>query len=229
VETADNARVLVVDDELALRKLLEYGLGQAGFVVRSVPDGTSALETLRHWTPQAIVLDVMLPGDDGFTVLPAIRQVTDVPVIMLSAKSETAKKIAGLASGADDYLGKPFEIEELIARLRTALRRPRMAFRETFHYKDLRIEASRHAVYRGARKIDLTAREFDLLLAFARHVERVLTRSQLLDIVWGIDRDVGPNTVETYVSYLRAKIDSGEPIKLIQTLRGVGYTLRAIQ
>lgn len=229
MENTDAARVLVVDDELALRKLLEYGLGQAGFVVQSVPDGTAALDTLRRWAPQAIILDVMLPGEDGFTLLPAIRRLTDVPVIMLSAKSETAKKIAGLASGADDYLGKPFELEELIARLRTALRRPRMEFRETFRYADLTIEASSHTVYRGTRKIDLTAREFDLLLAFARHVERVLTRSQLLDIVWGIDRDVGPNTVETYVSYLRAKIDSGERVKLIQTLRGVGYTLRATQ
>ncbi len=220
--------MLVVDDEAAIRDLLDYGLGQAGFSVRSAADGREALEAVRTWTPEVIILDVMLPETDGFTLLPALRRLTDAPIIMLSAKTETAEKVAGLSRGADDYVGKPFELEELIARLHSALRRPRMELRETFAYADLTVDVSRRSVHRGNRRVDLSAREFELLLMFVRHPEHVFTRSQLLDLVWGVDRDVVPNTVETYVSYLRAKLDSGERVKLIQTLRGVGYTLRAL-
>ncbi len=221
------ARVLVVDDEMAIRDLLEYGLGQSGFSVRAVGTGTEALDVVRTWTPEVIVLDVMLPGTDGFTLLPAIRRLSDAPVIMLSAKTETAEKVAGLSRGADDYVGKPFELEELIARLHSALRRPRLELRQTFAYADLSVDLSRRAVFRGPRRIELTSREFDLLLAFVRNPEHVFSRAQLLDLVWGVDRDVAQNTVETYVSYLRAKIDSGEDVKLIHTLRGVGYAMRA--
>jgi DNA-binding response OmpR family regulator len=221
------ARVLVVDDEFAIRDLLEYGLGQAGFTVRVAPDGPSALEAVRSWTPEVIVLDVMLPEIDGFTLLPALRRLTDAPIVMLSAKTETAEKVAGLSRGADDYLGKPFELEELIARLHSALRRPRMELRQSFRYADLTVDVGRRTVFRGNRRVDLSTREFDLMLTLVRNPERVFTRSDLLDLVWGVDRDVVPNTVETYISYLRAKIDSGEPVKLIQTLRGVGYVLRA--
>ena len=221
------ARVLVVDDEAAIRDLLEYGLSQAGFAVRSAVDGREALESVRAWSPEVIILDVMLPEIDGFTLLPALRRLTDAPIVMLSAKTETAEKVAGLSRGADDYVGKPFELEELIARLHSALRRPRMELRQTFAYADLSVDLSRRSVYRGNRRVELSTREFDLLLTFVRHPEQVFTRSQLLDLVWGVDRDVVPNTVETYVSYLRAKLDSGEAVKLIQTLRGVGYTLRA--
>ncbi|MBD5604516.1 MAG: response regulator transcription factor [Candidatus Eremiobacteraeota bacterium] len=220
------ARVLVVDDEAGIRDLLEYGLGQAGFNVRSVVDGRMALSTVKQWSPEVILLDVMLPEIDGFTLLPALRRLTDVPIVMLSAKTETAEKVAGLSRGADDYVGKPFELEELIARLHSALRRPRMELRQTFSYADLTVDVSRRSVFRGSRRIDLSTREFELLLTFVRHPEQVFSRSQLLDLVWGVDRDVVPNTVETYVSYLRAKLDSGEHVKLIHTLRGVGYVLR---
>lgn len=221
------AGVLIVDDERALRDLLEYGLEQAGFFVRSVADGPAALALLKDWSPDAIVLDVMLPGKDGFALLPEIRRLTTAPVVMLTARTEIAEKVAALSAGADDYVGKPFELEELVARLRTLLRRPRIDERETLSYADLSVDASSRTVFRGSRRIELTPREFDLLRVFAERAEEVLTRSQLLDLVWGIDRDVIPNTVETYVSFLRAKIDSGEPIKLIQTLRGAGYSLRA--
>ncbi len=221
------ARVLVVDDELSIRELLDYGLGQAGFAVRTVGDGREAIEAIRQWSPEIIILDVMLPQTDGFTLLPALRRLTDVPIVMLSAKTETAEKVTGLSRGADDYVEKPFELEELIARLHSALRRPRMELRQTFSYADLTVDLSRRSVHRGKRRVELSTREFDLLLTFVRHPEHVFTRSQLLDLVWGVDRDVVPNTVETYVSYLRAKLDSGEATKLIQTLRGVGYTMRA--
>jgi len=220
-------RVLVIDDERGLRELLEYGLEQAGFSVRSVTEGSAAFSMLQTWPPDVIVLDVMLPGRDGFALLPEIRKLTTAPVVMLTARTEIAEKVAGLSAGADDYVGKPFDLEELVARLRTLLRRPQIEQRETFTYADLSIDAPSRTVYRGNRRIELSAREFDLLRVFAEHAEEVLTRSQLLDLVWGIDRDVIPNTVETYVSFLRAKLDSGEPVKLIQTLRGAGYTLRA--
>lgn len=225
--TGEPARVLVVDDERALRELLEYGLAQAGFAVRSVAEGSAALPLLQAWAPDLIVLDVMLPGKDGLTLLPEIRRLTTAPVVMLTARTEVTEKVAGFSAGADDYVGKPFDLEELVARLRTLLRRPRIEHRETFTYADLSIDPTARTVYRGNRRIELSPREFDLLRVFAEHAEDVLTRSELLDLVWGVDRDVIPNTVETYVSFLRAKLDSGERVKLIQTLRGAGYSLRA--
>ena len=221
------ARVLVVDDEAAIRDLLEYGLGQAGFSVRSVADGTAALAEVQRWLPEIIILDVMLPGVDGFTLLPALRRATEAPIIMLSARGEAHEKVTGLSRGADDYVAKPFELEELIARLHTALRRPRLESRPTLTYADLTVDVSRRAVYRGDKRVELSAREFDLLVTFLRSPERVFSRTELLDAVWGVDRDLVPNTVETYISYLRAKLDSGEAVKLIQALRGVGYALRA--
>jgi DNA-binding response OmpR family regulator len=221
------ARVLVVDDEDAIRDMLEYGLQQAGFSVVTVPNGREMLDAIPAWRPEVIVLDVMLPEIDGFTLLPSARRLTDAPIIMLSARTETAQKVAGLARGADDYVGKPFEIEELIARLNSALRRPRMEQREICRYADVTVDVARRTVHRGQRRITCSTREFDLLLAFVRNAEVVLTRSMLLDLVWGADRDVLPNTVETYISYVRAKIDSGETVKLIHTLRGAGYVMRA--
>jgi two-component system response regulator MprA len=225
--SGESARVLVVDDERALRELLQYGLEQAGFSVRSVTEGSAAFPLLQAWSPDVIVLDVMLPGRDGLTLLPEIRRLTTAPVVMLTARTEIAEKLAGFSAGADDYVEKPFDLEELVARLRTLLRRPRIEEHETLTYADLTLDASSRTVHRGNRRIELTPREFDLLRVFAEHAEEVLTRSELLDLVWGIDRDVIPNTVETFVSFLRAKIDSGEPVKLIQTLRGAGYSLRA--
>jgi two-component system OmpR family response regulator len=216
-----------VDDDAGLRHLLEYGLARAGFAVRSVPDGQGALLILREYSPDLVVLDVMLPEIDGIALLPEIRRMTTVPVVMLTARTELTEKLAGFSAGADDYVGKPFDLDELIARLRTLLRRPQFERTETLEYADLVLDLVRRTVSRGRRNIDLSPREFDLLRAFAERPETVLTRSELLDLVWGIDRDVIPNTVETYVSYLRAKIDSGERVKLIQTLRGVGYTLKA--
>jgi len=223
------ARVLVVDDEAALREMLDYGLRQAGFAVRMVADGEEMLEAIPAWSPEVIVLDVMLPKIDGFTLLPSVRRLTDAPIIMLSAKTETAQKVTGLSRGADDYVGKPFELEELIARLNSALRRPRMELREQYRYADVTVDLGRRSVHRGQRRVDLSTREFDLLLTFVRNPEQVFTRGMLLDLVWGVDRDIVPNTVETYISYLRAKIDSNESVKLIHTLRGVGYAMRAIE
>ncbi|HTJ27509.1 MAG TPA: response regulator transcription factor [Candidatus Limnocylindria bacterium] len=224
---APRARVLVVDDETAMRDMLDFGLTRAGLLVKGAGDGTHALEIVRTWSPDLIVLDIMLPGMDGFELLPALRRVTEIPILVLSAKTETDEKITGLSRGADDYIAKPFELPELIARIHTALRRPRMGRREILRYRDLSVDVERRAAFRGTRRISLSTREFDLLVTLLQQPERVFTRAQLLDLVWGFQRDVYPNTLETYISYLRAKIDSGESTKLIKTLRGVGYQLSA--
>jgi DNA-binding response OmpR family regulator len=220
-------RIVVIDDERHLRELLELGLGEDGFEVRTAADGRAGLQLVRDFRPDAIVLDVMLPFVDGLELLPMLRRITEAPILMLSAKADTDDRISGLRRGADDYVSKPFEMSELVARLHSALRRPRLEQPSIVSYADLSIDLDRRDVKRGDRRIDLSAREYALLLTFVRNPERVFTRDQLLDLVWGTDRDVGPGAVETYVSYLRAKIDAGFDPKLIRTIRGAGYALRA--
>lgn len=220
------SRVAVVDDERNVRELLEIALTQEGFEVRSAADGQQALSLVREWKPDVIVLDVMLPKINGIALVPLFRRVTEAPIVMLSAKGGVTDRVQGLSQGADDYLSKPFELSELVARLHSALRRPRLAQTNRLSYADLSVELDTRIVRRGDNKIDLTAREFDLLVALLRNARQVFTRDQLLDVVWGPDRDVEPGTVETYISYLRAKIDQGYSPRLIQTIRGVGYSLR---
>jgi DNA-binding response OmpR family regulator len=219
-------KVVVIDDERHLRELLELGLAEDGFEVRSAADGRAGLQLVRDWRPDAIVLDVMLPFVDGLELLPMLRRITEAPILMLSAKADTDDRITGLRRGADDYIRKPFEMTELAARLHSALRRPRLEQPSIVQYADLSIDLDRREVKRGDQRIELSAREYALLLTLVRNPERVFTRDQLLDLVWGTDRDVGPGAVETYVSYLRAKIDAGFDPKLIRTIRGAGYALR---
>jgi DNA-binding response OmpR family regulator len=219
-------RILVVDDEDAIRELLVYGLTRQGFDVRAASEGVGALQLMSGWSPEAIVLDVMLPGVDGLAMVPAFRRISDVPIIMLTARDGTADKVTALTIGADDYVAKPFEMEELVARLRAALRRPRLQHRETIAYADLSIDVGRRTVTRGVRRIDLTPREFDLLLTLGREPGRIFTRGELLDRVWGESRDIAPATVETYISHLRSKIDVDDDPRLIHTMRGAGYALR---
>jgi len=219
-------RVLVVDDEDAIRELLEYGLSRAGFASRSVGNGRDALQAIAQWTPEAIILDVMLPHIDGYALLPMMRRITDVPIIMLSAKSSPPEKVAGLIRGADDYIGKPFDMDELVARIHAMLRRPRLEAAKVMHYADLALDLARRSVRRGTVDIELSQREFELLHTFMQNSAHVVTREQLLDLVWGTNNDVGSSTIDTYVSYLRAKVDTGFERKLIHTIRGVGYMLR---
>ncbi|MBV8599991.1 MAG: response regulator transcription factor [Candidatus Eremiobacteraeota bacterium] len=222
----ESPRIAVVDDERSVRELLEVGLTQEGYAVRTAADGQQALTLVRDWPPDAIVLDVMMPKVDGISLLPMLRKLTEVPVIMLSAKGEVGDRVEGLRSGADDYLAKPFEFAELLARLETALRRPRLAKPHTLRFGDLSVDLDARRVARDGRRVDLSMREYDLLVALMRSPNRVFTREQLLDLVWGSDREVGTGTVETYISYLRAKIDSPPRKKLLHTVRGVGYVLR---
>lgn len=221
-----HAKILVVDDERHIRELLEIGLGDEGYDVRTASDGQVGLQIAREWPPDAIVLDVMLPKVDGISLLPMFRKLTEAPIVMLSAKAETNDKIAGLQGGADDYVAKPFELAELTARLETALRRPRLAQPQLLRFSDLEVNLETRVAARGTKRIALSAREYDLLLALVRNPNRVFSRDQLLDCVWGPDRFVGPGAVETYISYLRAKIDAGFPKRLIHTHRGVGYSMR---
>jgi len=222
-----DVRVAVVDDEPRIRELLELSLVHHGFVVRTAPDGAAALTLVREWMPDLIVLDVMMPKIDGFTLLPMLRRLTEAPIVMLTARGELDDKVAGLTNGADDYVSKPFEIAELIARLHAALRRPRLEVREVLRCGELEIELATREVRREGRRIDLSPLEYDLLVTLARRPGRIYSREELLDLVWGVDADVGPNAVERYISYLRAKIDESFATKLVQTIRGVGYVLRA--
>ena len=219
-------RILAVDDEPEIRELLEYGLGNQGFEVKAVPDGRVATDAIKDWAPEAILLDIGLPGIDGFSLIQSLRRLTDVPILMLTARDGTPDKVSALTRGADDYIAKPFDIEELAARIRARLRRPRIETRDVVTYADIVIDVTQRKAARAGRSLELSTREFDLLLTLTRHPEQVFTRSQLLDLVWGIDRDVTPATVETYISYLRAKVDVAGSPRLIQTLRGVGYSMR---
>jgi two-component system response regulator MprA len=220
------ARVAVIDDEAAIRLVLESELREAGFEVRAARDAPAGLELVKEWEPDLILLDVMMPKVDGISALPAFRSLTQAPIVVLSAKGGTDDKVLGLERGADQYIAKPFEIPELVARLKSALRRPRLDKPELLTFRDLVLDLRHRAVRRNGREITLTTREFDLLETFMRQPRRVFTKDQLITLVWGEDAEVSTNAVETYVSYLRTKIDAPGSRSLIATIRGVGYSLR---
>lgn len=220
-------RVLVIDDEPEMRGVLDLGLAQHGFDVQAAADGQAALAILKSgWRPDAIVMDVMMPKVDGMTLIPMVRRLTEAPILMLSARKEVPDKIAALTAGADDYLGKPFDLGELAARLHSRLRRPQLSKPQTIAFGDIAMDLERREVMRANQPIALTTREFDLLATLLREPGRVFTREQLIDRVWGDDAAVEPNVVETYVSYLRGKLDEPDKPSLIRTVRRVGYTIR---
>jgi len=220
-------RVLVVDDEPAVRTALERALRIEGYDVELAEDGLDALQRLAAHTPDAVVLDVLMPNVDGLEVCRRIRAADDqTPVLMLTARDAVGDRVAGLDAGADDYLVKPFALEELHARLRALLRRVGVNDAGSLRFSDVTMDTGTREVRRGERRIDLTRTEFLLLELFLRNPRQVLTRSVIFDRVW--DYDFGPrsNALEVYVSYLRRKLEAdGEP-RLIHTVRGVGYVLR---
>jgi DNA-binding response OmpR family regulator len=224
-ESGPRPRLLVVDDERPIREMLELGLQSRGFDVRAVADGPAAMPLVREWQPELILLDVMMPKIDGISLLPMLRRITEAPIVMLSAKGEVEARVAGLDRGADDYVSKPFEMPELVARLRSALRRPRLEHVEAIAYADVEVDLPTRTVRRAGRRLDLSPLEYDLFVTLLRHPRRVFTREQLLDLVWGDESEVGPGNVERYISYLRAKVDEGAGTRLIHTIRGVGYSL----
>jgi two-component system, OmpR family, response regulator len=228
---ADSApvRVLVVDDESTLAELLSMALRYEGWDVRSAGDGRAAVRTAREFRPDAVVLDVMLPDMDGLEVLRRLRgESPDVPVLFLTAKDAVEDRIAGLTAGGDDYVTKPFSLEELVARLRGLMRRAgRGPTRPDAQLVvgDLTLDEDSHEVRRDGALITLTATEFELLRYLMRNPRRVLSKSQILDRVWNYDFGGQANVVELYISYLRKKIDAGRS-PMIHTMRGAGYVLR---
>jgi two-component system OmpR family response regulator len=222
------ARLLVVDDEPNIVELLSASLRYAGFEVASASDGNDAVQVARTFRPDLVVLDVMMPGLDGFGVARRLREKgTRIPILFLTARDATQDKVTGLTLGGDDYVTKPFSLEEVIARIRAVLRRTSgvgsTPSRLTF--ADLELDADTHEVWRGGRAIALSPTEFKLLHYFLSNPGRVLSKAQILDHVWNYDFNGDANIVESYVSYLRRKIDADSP-RLLHTLRGVGYVLR---
>ena len=216
-------RVLVVDDDQAVRSALTHALRRDGYEVSTAVDGTSALATLPGLRPEAIVLDVLMPEPGGIEVCRAIRaRGDDTPILMLTARDLVSDRVAGLDAGADDYLAKPFALEELRARLRALLRRSG-AGAGLLRFADVEIDVAAHQASRGGERLLLTKTEFALLELFVRNPSRVLSRTQIFESVWGYDFGPESNGLWVYISYLRRKL--GEP-RLIQTVRGIGYVLR---
>jgi DNA-binding response OmpR family regulator len=219
--------VLVVDDEPAIRQALERMLRYEGFAVRVAAGGREALAAIDAQLPAAIVLDVAMPDLDGVTVTRRLRaRGIEVPICILSARDEVDDRVAGLRSGADDYLVKPFAPAELTARLHALLRRGRRNDAQPIDFGELRLDPKRHSALRAGRELDLTGREFELLLTLARHPGIVLTRDQLLELVWGYPSDVQTNVVDVFVGYLRRKLETGGQSRILHTVRGVGFVLR---
>jgi DNA-binding response OmpR family regulator len=218
-------RLAVIDDEPGIRTLLEIELGEAGFEVRCAPDGASGFELVRDWNPDLVLLDVVMPRIDGISLLPLLRRQTQAPIVMLSARGRAQDKIAGFEGGADLYVSKPFEIPELVALLRSALRRPSLRNPDYLTFADLTVNLRERVVERAGSSVDLTRREFELLTALLREPRRVFTREELLDAVWE-ERYVTAGVVDTYMSYLRAKVDAPFDYPIIHTVRGVGFTIR---
>jgi DNA-binding response OmpR family regulator len=218
-------RVLVVEDDRSIVDFVEPELERLGFRVRCAYDGPSGLEEARRFEPELLVLDIMLPKLDGVGVLKELRsRGVRTPVVMLTARDATIDKVHSLDLGADDYVTKPFEMDELVARIRALLRR--VEGDEILRVADLEVNTATHEVRRGGREIDLTAREYALLEFMARHPHRVLSQELLLSRVWDRESGVTTNVVEVYIAYLRKKVDAPGKKRLILTVRGAGYILK---
>ena len=221
-------RCLVVEDDPKLGAVLKQGLEEQGFAVDICTDGGLGLALALATDYDVIVLDWMLPGKDGVQIVRALRQRGNrVPVLMLTARSSVEDRVQGLDVGADDYLPKPFVFAELLARLRAVTRRPQVEPSLVLQEADLALDPARHEASRGGQRLDLTSKEFALLEYLLRKRQLVVTRRMILDHVWNMDYDGGSNLVEVYINYLRRKIDQDFEPKLIHTVRGVGYVLRA--
>ena len=219
-------RILVVDDDPNILKVMQRGLGFEGYRVQVAASGEDALAAAREAEPDLIILDLMLPGVDGIDVCKRLRGGLNTPILMLTARDAVRDKIAGLEAGADDYLAKPFVFDELVARVRALLRRAAPEGPEVLRMGDLELDSGTREVTRGGRKLQLTAREYELLEFLLRHPRQVLTRDLIFQRVWGFDFLGESNVIDVHIRALREKLEaSGEP-QLIQTVRGAGYALR---
>jgi two-component system response regulator MprA len=220
-------RILIIEDDEAIVKVLRRGLAYDGYVVDSALDGESGLAMSREHHPDLVVLDWMLPGMDGLEVCQRLHAGgTNVPILMLTAKDTLQDRIQGLDAGADDYMVKPFELDELLARVRALLRRTQPERTPVLTFADLTLDTSTRQATRHNRTISLTAKEYDLLELFLRHPRQVLTREMIFDRVWGYDFGGESNVLEVYIRYLRQKLEGEGEARLIHTVRGVGYVMR---
>ncbi|HVE76229.1 MAG TPA: response regulator transcription factor [Actinomycetota bacterium] len=220
-------RILVVDDERPVREALDRALRFEGYDVDLAADGADALKLLANTSPDAIVLDILMPRISGLEVCERLRAAKDTtPILMLTARDAVEDRVAGLDAGADDYLVKPFALDELLARLRALLRRNVEGDRSVLKFRDLSMDLSTREVRRGARLIELTRTEFLLLELFLHNPRRVLTREVILDRVWGYEFGPESNSLDVYIGYLRRKIEAGGEPRVVHTVRGVGYVLR---
>jgi two-component system response regulator MprA len=226
VEFERPPRVLVVEDDDAIAQVLQRSLRMEGYDVKIAGDGISALDLSHAFLPDLVILDLGLPGMDGIEVAKTLRESDDVPILVLTARDAVESRVEGLDSGADDYLVKPFERQELLARLRALLRRRPPRGQATLMVGDLTLNPDTHEVLRGTRPVDLTQREFELLEYLMRNERIVVSRQRLLDEVWGYDPFSMTNTIEVFVSNLRRKLEAGGEPRLLHTIRGAGYVLR---
>jgi DNA-binding response OmpR family regulator len=220
-------RVLVVEDDAEIAEVLRRSLRKEGYEVQLSGDGIDALDTAEAFVPDLVVLDLGLPRLDGIEVCRRLRAENDVPILMLTARAETEDRVGGLDSGADDYLVKPFERQELLARIRALLRRRPPRGAAALQVGDLLLNPDSREARRGGRKIELTNREFELLEYLMRNERLVVSRQRLLDEVWGYDPMAATNTIDVFVSNLRRKLEEGGEVRLLHTKRGAGYVLRA--
>ena len=225
--TGRDPRVLVVEDDEEIAQVLQRSLRLEGYEVRIAGDGEAALDQSAAFNPDLVILDLGLPKLDGMEVARRLRSADDVPILMLTARDAVESRVEGLDAGADDYLVKPFERQELLARLRALLRRRPPRGSASVVVGDLALNPDTHEVNRGARDIDLTQREFELLEYLMRNERIVVPRQRLLEEVWGYDPFATTNTIEVFVSNLRRKLEAGGEVRLLHTIRGAGYVLRA--
>ncbi|MEU5612700.1 response regulator transcription factor [Streptomyces sparsogenes] len=233
------ARILIVDDEPAVREALQRSLAFEGYETETAVDGLDALDKVRAYDPELIVLDVLMPRMDGLTAARRLRAThVTVPILMLTARDTVGDRVTGLDAGADDYLVKPFELDELLARIRALLRRSTYAAAagavpaaggDELTFADLRMNLATREVTRGGRGVELTRTEFTLLEMFLAHPRQVLTREQILKAVWGFDFEPSSNSLDVYVMYLRRKTEAGGEPRLVHTVRGVGFVLRTAE
>jgi two-component system response regulator MprA len=221
-----NERILIIEDDQAILKLLQRGLAYEGYTVDTATDGRSGLILARDHTPDVVILDWMLPGMDGLEVCHRLRSGGSIPILMLTAKDTVQDRIQGLDAGADDYMIKPFNLDELLARVRALLRRTQPERVPVLKFADLTLDTGSRQAARGARLVPLTAKEYELLELFMRHPKQVLTREIIFDRVWGYDFGGESNVLEVYIRYLRQKLEAEAEARLIHTVRGVGYVLR---
>lgn len=221
------ARILLVEDEVKLARFVELELSSEGYQIGVAHDGMTGLMMARESVPDLVILDWMLPGLTGVEVCRRLRATGNtMPVIFLTARDEVSDRVAGLDAGADDYVVKPFSIEELLARVRAHLRRTQDTDPDILQFEDLSLNRRTREVFRGKRAIELTVKEFDLLAYLLTHPRQVLTRDQILEQVWGYDFMGDSNIIEVYVRYLRLKLEERQDKRLIHTVRGVGYVLK---